>query len=178
MKVCTEVVHIKNGIVSQNPRLKFQQCERFCSVNTMNLLKLKLLPSVLVVKGTSLLQGLHAFAAFRNQPIMVQNSIYKNGRHIWRIIQSALSNTFSMNSRFICPLSEDPNDKMIPTSVQLCLGGKLNSLLLEETAEHIWSSRDQSSAPVKIVDSSDRKQFNFQTSFSLGTTLFIFARFY
>ena len=68
-----------------------------------------------------------------------------------------MSNTFSMNSRFFCLLSEDPNDKMIPTSVKLCLGGKLNSLLLEETAEHIWSSRDQSLAPVKIVDSNTEK---------------------
>ena len=38
-----------------------------------------------------------------------------------------------LNSRPICPLSEDPNDDTLLTPAHLCLGGKLESLPLEES---------------------------------------------
>ena len=42
-----------------------------------------------------------------------------------------------LNSRAICPLSEDPNDEFFLTPAHFCLGGKLENLLLSQTTNDL-----------------------------------------
>ena len=42
-----------------------------------------------------------------------------------------------LNSRPICPLSENPNDKFFSTSAHFCLGGKLENLHLSQTTNDL-----------------------------------------
>ena len=50
-----------------------------------------------------------------------------------------------LNSRPICPISEDPNDDTILTPAHLCLGGKLDCLPLKETAGCNRSTEEEAS---------------------------------
>ena len=53
-----------------------------------------------------------------------------------------------LNSRPICPLSEDRNDKFFLTPAHSCLGGKLENLPLSQTVNDL-KNPDSTHSPTK-----------------------------
>ena len=53
-----------------------------------------------------------------------------------------------LNSRPICPLSEDPNDEFFLTPAHFCLGGKLENLPLSQTTDDL-KNPDSTHSPTK-----------------------------